>query len=195
MSNPLLNPSQPSAEIESLAPHTGVTLSQAITVVDSDDGNSDTDSSRGDSASAGDHDEDEDDVDIVTQLVAAPTPSPAPDTNDSNPAAPTPTVPVPAVTAAPPNPATQPVQPAFTSGVAYYNVPATELEPEAHSVTSTRWYVVTRGRFVGVFPHAFMANDAVMHVPNAVRERRNNLLTALDVFNAALRHGHVSVVP
>ncbi|KAF8890500.1 hypothetical protein CPB85DRAFT_1257930 [Mucidula mucida] len=185
---------------EPYTPHTGFSLSQAITVADSDNeensegGNlSDTTSNGGDDQDVNEgNDVDEDnDVDVITHLVH-PTPSSVPAS----------VVPASATAANPPaaagssHTATAPpaVEPSFVAGVAYYTVPTEELEPHSDSVCSTCWYVVTRGRFVGVFSEASMADDTVTGVSNHFRQKKNNLLTALDVFNLSLRRGAVAVV-
>lgn len=73
-----------------------------------------------------------------------------------------------------------------------------------------RWYVVTKGRYVGVFResyvvflpllhltqfiYSFMATDAVEGISGALRERKPDLVTALHTFNSALRRNAVQVI-
>ncbi|KAF8909990.1 hypothetical protein CPB85DRAFT_1435480 [Mucidula mucida] len=182
---------------ELYTPHTGFSLSQAITVADSDNKENSKGGNLSDTTSNGGNDQDvnegndvneDDNVDSILRLLLHLPPSSRLllqlQTRWLLQAHPTQLLP-------PPPPA---VEPSFVAGVAYYTVPTEEREPHSDSVCSTRWYVVTRGRFVGVFSEASMADDAVTGVSNHFRQKKNNLLTALDVFNSSLRRGAVAVV-
>ncbi|KAF8872553.1 hypothetical protein CPB85DRAFT_1444952 [Mucidula mucida] len=161
---------------EPYTPHTGFSLSQAITVADSNN----------EENSEGNDVDEDDNVDSILRLLLHLPPLSRLllqlQTRRLLQAHPTQLLPPPAV------------EPSFVAGVAYYTVPTEELEPHSDSVCSTRWYVVTRGRFVGVFSEASMADDAVTGVSNHFRQKKNNLLTALDMFNSSLRRGAVAVV-
>ncbi|KAJ7018030.1 hypothetical protein C8F04DRAFT_1199632 [Mycena alexandri] len=81
----------------------------------------------------------------------------------------------------------------WSSNVLYSVVPTGPLTPVEEISPAPEWYVVYRGRFVGVMDQYMQAHWAIRSVSNAAHKSYTTQVFALEAFNKVLSWGGVEV--
>ncbi|KAK0434694.1 hypothetical protein EV421DRAFT_1989336 [Armillaria borealis] len=81
----------------------------------------------------------------------------------------------------------------YTTCVRYRAVPAGPLVSIEETMPRNPWYIVTIGRFVGVFDNVNEAHWATVYCSGALMQRKASQKEAVEQFNACLRSGVVVV--
>ncbi|KAK7033756.1 hypothetical protein R3P38DRAFT_3185518 [Favolaschia claudopus] len=81
----------------------------------------------------------------------------------------------------------------YTANEIFITVPTQPLDAVPEATPAPEWYVITRGRFVGVVDQYALSDAAISGVAG-VRKVYNSQALALEAFNSALHWGIVQVV-